>query len=100
MRRGTRAEWAARVGRWRASGLTGRAFAARERVNRRTLSFWAWKLGSEHRAPAAFIEVEPPSSRHDQGCIEIVVRDSLRIRVSGEFDPAVLRRIVAALEAP
>lgn len=91
-------QWAERVERWRASGLTAREFAAREGINRRTLTYWSWKLGRERRARPAFIEVEPPAPPQDQGCIEIVVRDSVRVRVSGAFDPAVLQRVIAALE--
>jgi hypothetical protein len=34
----------------------------------------------------------------EAGCIEVVVRDEVRIRVSGAFDPAVLRRVLSALE--
>ena len=33
----------------------------------------------------------------DEGFIEIVVREDIRIRVGGAFDPVVLRRAIAAL---
>jgi hypothetical protein len=46
-----------------------------------------------------FIEVVQPvalSSSAD-GLVEVIISDELRIRVSGHFDPVVLRRVVAAL---
>jgi hypothetical protein len=77
--------------------MTAREFAAREGVNRHTLSHWAWKLGRARVAPA-FIEVIATPEIRGGGSIEIVVRETLRIRVSGAFDAAVLREVVAALE--
>jgi hypothetical protein len=88
------------VRRWRASGLSARAFASREQLNPGTLLWWSSKLGRDDRAAAAFIEVRPPpSAPSEPGCIDIVLRDEVRIRVSGAFDAALLRRVVAALEA-
>lgn len=98
MTRQTKAEWAERVRRWRACGATAREFAARERVNERTLRWWGWRLQREGSAPPAFIEVTRPAVDGDSK-IEIVVRDGVRIRVSGAFDAELLRRVVAALEA-
>jgi hypothetical protein len=44
-----------------------------------------------------FVEVVAVAPRAD-GVIEIVVREQVRIRVSGAFDAAMLRRVVTALE--
>ena len=57
MKRGTRTQWAERVRRWRSSGLTASAFAARERLNARTLAWWSSKLRRDAQPAAAFIEV-------------------------------------------
>jgi transposase len=98
MGRETLIVWAERVRRWRASGVTAREFAVQEGVNRHTLSHWAWKLGRARVAPA-FIEVIATPEIRDGGSIEIILRETLRIRVSGAFDATVLREVVAALEA-
>jgi hypothetical protein len=42
-----RQEWAARVQRWKDSGLSATEFAAEMGLNPRTLSYWKWKLGRE-----------------------------------------------------
>jgi hypothetical protein len=44
--------------------------------------------------------VAPPASCSPApDALEIVVRDSIRIRVPATFDPDVLRRVIAAVEA-
>ena len=100
MARGTRAEWAERVRRWRASGLTAQEFAERHRLKRSTLHWWSSALARASRAVPPFVEVVPRalSAEVEGGLIEVVLRGGLRVRVSGSFDPAVLLRLLAALE--
>lgn len=92
----TRAEWTERVKDWRASGESGSAFAERIGVKEGTLRHWAWQLSHERHDRPAFVEVVAPRATD---AIEIVVRDGIRIRVSNEFDEALLRRVVSALES-
>lgn len=122
-----REEWAKRVERWSDSGLTAKEFAAETGLNANTLMHWKWRLGAEARrrqrpartvvAAASFVEVTrpapvvvapviaPPAApplapapvRADEP-LEVILRDGLRIRVPVQFDPASLRRVVAALE--
>ena len=113
MAREPRDVWAKRVERWRTSGLTADEFAAEVGVKANTLRHWSWLLGRENRAPSAtatkrsspravpFVEVvaAPSSCIPAPDALEIVVRDSLRIRVSAAFDPDLLRRVIAAVEA-
>ena len=101
MARGTRAEWAERVGRWRESGLTAQEFAARHRLKRSTLVWWSSALARAPRAAPPFVEVLRPAqgAEPEGGLLEVVLRDGLRVRVSGSFDAAVLLRLLAALEA-
>lgn len=100
MKRWTRKQWAERVERWRRSGQTAREFAALEGVRAGTLSWWSRELRRAERASPAFIEVAPPVAAPSggEGCIEVVLGERLRIRVSGAFEESVLRRVVAALE--
>ena len=97
MTRATQAQWAERVRRWRASGLSAPVFARREGFHPGTLRWWASRLGSTRRSSAKFVEVVVVAPT--PGLVEIVVRDGVAIRVSGAFDAEVLRRAVAALEA-
>ena len=91
---------------WRASGQTASAFASAEGWNPRTLLWWSAELRRAERRRGGFIEViaqpltTPVSERtHEDGRIEVVLREQVRIRVSGAFDASVLRRVVDALEA-
>ena len=98
----TRQQWAERVRRWRASGLTARAYAAREELNPSTLRWWSSQLNRAMPTPGRFVEVPLPTTPApapaEPGLIELVLHDELRIRVSGNFDPSLLRRVLAALE--
>jgi len=99
MTRGTRKQWEQRVARWRRSGQTAREFAAGEGLQPGTLRWWSSALKRE--APRGqFIEVAGPSAAPAPATstIEVLIRDQVRLRVCGEFDPALLRRVVAALE--
>jgi len=94
-----RAKWAKLVSEWRASGLSAREFAAREGLNRGTLYRWSAVLSRAAAPPGAFVEIPVPAAAADKGRIEVVVREHVRIRVSGAFDAGLLRRVVEALEA-
>lgn len=97
MAKTAREEWTARVRRWRASGLTAEQFATGEGLKAGTLDWWSSRLQRDRCDPVGFVEVTlPPTS--PSGRIEIVVRNDVRIEVSGAFDAEVLRRVVAALE--
>jgi hypothetical protein len=79
--------------------LSAHEFAERIDVKEATLRHWAWQLSHEARTAmrqSAFVEVVAPRSSEP---IEIVVHDGIRIRVSNEFDEALLRRVVSALES-
>jgi hypothetical protein len=95
----TRAEWVKRVGRWRASKLSGSLFAANEGVREGTLRHWAWRLGQDEQRAVepAFVEVVVPHQTSGSG-VEIVLRSGMRVRVEREFDEATLSRVIAIVE--
>ncbi len=104
-RRRTRGERAELVEAWRRSGLSGRAFAAREQIALSSLQRWARALrGHPARRPRP--GVRPPGDLvpvHLVGLeapapIEIVLRGGRRVRCSAAADPDVLARVVAMLE--
>ena len=109
MKRATRGEWTERVSRWETSGQTAREFAAAEGWKAATLLWWSAELRRAERQRVGkieFIEIapQPPSTKVsertvEEGRIEVVVGEQVRIRVSGAFDASVLRRVVEALEA-
>jgi hypothetical protein len=61
--RSTRGEWLRRVRRWKASGLTAGAFAAREGIAPATLSWWRWRLAREGERIEKARGAEGPGSR-------------------------------------
>lgn len=78
--------------RLRASGLTVREFAERERVDPQRLYRWRTVVG-ECSAPA-FVEVAGPTSARP---VEVLLRSGHVVRLSEGFSEEVLRRVVAIL---
>src|SRR5262245_10180284 len=103
----TRATWAARVARWTSSGLTAAAFAAQERINPRTLTYWRWRLRADgatalpsSRRAAPFVElIVPPAVRDAPGGLEIVLPAGYRVRLGEAVVADTLRTVLDVLEA-
>src|ERR1041385_120881 len=104
-----RAQWAARVRRWRESDLTTREFADSIGVNPSTLTYWGWRLKREekqHRSAAKrrrlavadkktkFVEVVTPV---DDGRLELDLGNGRRLFIPSCLDPAALERLLAIL---
>lgn len=98
MTRATKAQWAERVRRWKASGQTAREFGARGGFNPSTLRWWGSQLRAELVRRPAFVEVQlaAPSSI-PAGTIELVLPGEVRLRVTGVVAPAALRNVLEAL---
>ena len=106
-----RLEWAERVGQWRRSGLTAKAFAGSVGVNAGTLTYWAWRLGREKRvtgaaryrrravAPPAAAFVELTTAGGTDSRFELELGNGRRVRIPASFEPAVLERLLTVLEA-
>lgn len=101
---------------WRRSGEKVGTFARRHGVGAERVRWWLRRLeqqqqqGSPQVAPVRFAPVrlvERPAAealRREQslaaqaGGLEVVIAGKRVIRVGGQFDPALLRQVVAALE--
>jgi hypothetical protein len=113
MDRSTREEWAARIARWKDSGLTAAEFASEIGVRARTLSWWKWRLSSKTQespkgarrvagslgkatriSPLTFVEM----TAIDTDRLEVVLASSVRIRVRPGFDSTTLGRLLEVLE--
>lgn len=94
-------EWQRLVGGWRASGLPCRAFAAQLGVHPKTLTWWAWRLGSRAasrgRPSPGFVEVVVDGLGVGSPPPFIVEVGGVRVRVLAGFDAGELRRLVGAL---
>ena len=111
--------WRERVDRWKASGLTGKEFAAKEDLSPRSLSWWGWRLrrsatGQSAQPPKprrrrrkqrarklSFVPVVVGKTRSAEAptIIEVVLPSNLRVRVAAGIDETDLVRIVRALGA-
>lgn len=116
MARASRAEWAKRVERWKASELTAKEFCAESGLNPSTLSYWSWKLrstGEQPRHPkrgkrrarkkpvaepkGEFIAVATTAVSTSASMLEVVLFGDVRVRVPAGFDEATLTSVVRAL---
>lgn len=115
--RASREAWAKRVEGWKRSKQTAAQFAAEQRINASSLSWWKWRLGKEKGkegagrsaarprgkrsvsktfSPLTFVEVAAPARRET---LEIVLASGVRIRVPADFDATALGRLLGLLEA-
>lgn len=105
--------WRRIVARQEQSGLTQAAFCRREGLKKNALSWWARELRKRDgdRAPtkvshrpkakrASFIPVRviQTAPRNGTSPVEVLTRSGHVVRLQPDFDPATLRKVVAALE--
>lgn len=105
-----RDEWAARVRRWRRSGLRAKEFAESIGVKSSTLSYWGWRLAREETAEArrdvralsvAGLQpgvIEVVTDRGDER-FELDLGGGRRLLIPASFEPGALERLLAVLEA-
>ena len=96
-RRWTVAEARAALSALAASGLSPRAFAAREGLKVERLDRWRRRLGTRGkvaRVAPAFVEVR----RATVEMVEVVLRSGRVLRVAESIDVSVLQKLVEALE--
>jgi hypothetical protein len=88
--------WSERIAAQAASGLSGRAWCAREDVNYWSFMQWRRRLGGEASGerPLRLVRVWPAET--DASAVRIRIGAAL-IEVGAGFDPGVLRRVVEAL---
>jgi hypothetical protein len=104
--------WRRLLRQWRRSGLTGRDFCAEQRLSE--ASFYSWKREIARRdqevqagtssaaALPAFVPVTIDTGAAATAAaapLEVVLADGRVLRVRGGFESAVLRQLLAVLEA-
>lgn len=105
----TAQEWSPVVADWRASGLSAAKFCRRQGLSQWTFRYWRKKAeaagtGRLRRptlppsaAGVSFVEARLVESGPTP--IEVRLAGGRSLRVRGDFDEGVLRKLVAALEA-
>jgi hypothetical protein len=102
------AEWSSIIERWRASGLTARAFSEEAGVAMASLYLWRKQLGTSVRQDAAtegalkpsaaFSEIRLAATQSHGGRVEIVARNGRVVRVDGDVSVQTLRSVLMAVE--
>ncbi|WP_434424126.1 IS66 family insertion sequence element accessory protein TnpA [Nannocystis pusilla] len=93
--------WRPRVAAWSASGLPCKDFAAKAKLNPRTLAWWKSKLKTRDGAMETFVEVTKQlevTAATEAGSIELVV-GRVVIRVRGQVEAGTLKRVLEVVEA-
>ena len=108
--------WVRVLGDWKSSGLTQVEFARKRGVSVQTLRWWKSRLSQEAGRPtarssrrrskrtpangASFVSVSvvPSAPDDDRSPIEILVAQDRVVRIRGDFDPALLRKVISAIE--
>ena len=96
--------WRKRLARWKASGLKAGEFCERAGVPPTALAHWRKEIAARDArrvaaAEPAFVAVHVTPTTTSVP-LEVVLRTGRVVRVPPVFDPAHLRAVVAALEAP
>jgi hypothetical protein len=90
-----RADWAERVGAWRASGLTAAEFSRGKGYAPKSLSWWSNHLKQLERKEQSGVAVPMARVVRDDGARELVVEiGTLRVVVRPGFDAALLREVL------
>ena len=94
-------QWRRWIDRWRASGLSVRAFCARHGLA--SASFYNWRRVLQRRAaaePPTFVPVRVVADAipAQTSALEVVLSDGRIVRVASGFDAATLRQLLAVLE--
>lgn len=92
--------WTRHVESWRASGLTQKAYCARHRLAKRSLGYWASRLGRRKATVTELVEVRPTAVKPQQSnCpIELAVQGGYLLRLWPGVEPAHLREVLSVLE--
>lgn len=92
--------WCDLIDRWKASGQPVAAFCAAHRVSQTTFYSWRKRLASRARCTTSPAPAFTPVRLVPDPTAEIVLPNSLIVRIPAATDPAAVARLVAALGSP
>jgi len=102
--------WRRHVAGWRHSGLTVRAYCAAEGLAE--ANFYAWRRTLAERVRRAARAVRPSATpafvpgqvvsepATPRGSVEVLLANGRVLRLGADFDPQVVRQLLALLEEP
>lgn len=89
--------WRHHVSECRGSGLSYAEYARRNDLKESAFGYWRKRLSESSPEKPAFVELKV--SARETGGIEIVLRNSIRIRVGSDFDETMLKKLIGVLES-
>ena len=85
--------------RWRASGLTARAFGGEARIPESRLWYWRRRLKASESPAFVPVRIVPDESPVSGAAFELVLGDSLRLRIPPELTGPCLGQLLRTLRA-
>ena len=90
--------WNRRRKAFQKSGLTRRAFCAKNRLKLSTLDYWFSRIRDVERSQG-LVELKAQAIPTVMSCVEIVVADRYRIEIRSGFDVQLFGEVIKALES-
>lgn len=96
--------WRRHVDAWRESGLSQAEYSRRHGVSVKALWYWKRRFEKEQNPSAAapvIVAVQPsqlPPREKAYAPLMLYLQSGLRVEVCGDFDPAVLAKLVRTVE--
>jgi len=88
--------WKNHVVAWKKSGFSKQQYCTQHDLKKSTFAYWARKLAPTIKN-TGFIRVPSFPSKQAQ-CIEVIIDEKLRIRISEGFEPELLIKVLKTLE--
>ena len=93
--------WQQQISNWKTSGLSQKEFCLRQALALSTFSYWKRRIEKPEAEKIKFYPLSiPPSSvpSVDSGLLLFIGKKRFAIEVKEEFSPAVLKKLILALE--
>lgn len=99
MTKTTESRWRSLIAVQERSGQSAREFAAARGISPATLYWWRSRLRRERGklVPVAIVEEAPQAKLEPSPHFEVLIDDSVTVRVPLDFDEGALRRLLRAL---
>ena len=100
-REANRQRWFDRIGTWKQSGLTQKAFCEQQQLGLGSFQRWRgiFMRGEEPEASSAVSFLPVNVTVDEASSLALLIDDNLRIEIPAGFDPVTLKQVVQALQS-
>jgi hypothetical protein len=91
--------WQALIKKWERSGLSQSAFCREAKLNPHNFNYWRGQFRTKFRLEQqeGFVQVNPSLLTTNNPYYEIMIGDTIRIKVSNTFHPTALKNLIKTL---